>query len=505
VTQIVQGLPDLEVIVDDRPLALPSSSGVARVDVHLALSAPGQLDLVLDDPGLGVADKLPPGANIEIRVSSHVRPLFAGDITACEYVYGPLRRHQLRVRGYERLHRLRRRRPVRVHEAVTVADLTRGMASEIGLGARADGPLPAWPFLIQSRQSDLDLLVDLAARCGRYVVQDGGDLALVDLAGAGPPIALALGDDLVEATFEVNGEWACREVRVSGWNPLAVEDVAGSAGSPRVALTAEARVDPARLGGDGRWPIIDETVPSDEHARALAQAELDSRAAQEVTLRGAALGDPALRPGAIVDVSGAHPHVAGRYVLTEVHHAVDTRRGFITELSSAPPVRRARPSGTIVALGRVSRVDDPDNLGRVRVTLPAWDGVETDWMGVLALGAGSGKGLTILPDVGDTVLVQLFREDPGRGVVMGGLYGAGGSPDAGVEGNGVQRFTLVSAGGQRITVDDKRQSLRFEDKSGSYLDLGPENVTLHAARPMVLEAPGLGVVIRGRTVDFEQK
>ena len=223
-----------------------------------------------------------------------------------------------------------------------------------------------------------------------------------------------------------------------------------------------------------------------------------------MTLRGAALGDPALRPGAIVAVSGVQARVAGRYVLTEVHHAVDTRRGFVSELSSAPPPRRAPPPGTIVALGRVSRVDDPDSLGRVRVKLPAWDGVETDWMGVLSLGAGKDKGLTMLPDVGDTVLVQLFREDPGRGIVLGGLYGTGGSPDTGVDGDRVQRFSLVTAGGQRITVDDTRQSLRVEDKAGSYLELSPDSVTLHAARQMVLEAPGLGVVIRGKTVDFEQ-
>lgn len=510
--QTVHGLPDVAIAVDGEALTLAADTRVERVDVHLALSAPGQLDLVLDDPGLGVAGRMPPGARIEVRVSTHDRPLFDGEITACEYVYGPLRHHQVRVRAYERLHRLRRRRPVRTHAEVTVADLARAMASDVGLemrGASAgDGAirddLPTWPFLIQSRQSDFELLVDLAARCGRYVVQDGDALMLVGLEGWGASLALALGEQLLEATFEVNGESACREVQVSGWNPLVVEEVAASAATARAALSAEARIDPSRLGGDGRWGILDEVVPSEEHARALAQAELDSRAAREVTLRAAALGDPALRPGAIVDVTGVHAHVSGRYVLTEVHHALDPRRGFVSELSSEPPPRRARPSGTIVALGRVTRVDDPERRGRVRVRLPAWDGVETDWMGVLALGAGEGKGLTILPDVDDTVLVQLFREDPGRGVVLGGLYGAHGAPDAGVEGDRVQRFTLLSSGGQRISVDDGRQTLRVEDKAGSYLELSPEKVTLHAARRMILEAPGLGVVIRGQTVDFEQ-
>jgi uncharacterized protein involved in type VI secretion and phage assembly len=503
----VHGLPDIEIVVDGTRLELPATAGLNEVHVHLALSTPGQVELVIDDPELKVADTLAPGVALEVHLSSHELPLFAGEITSCEYVYGPDRRNQLRIRGYERMHRLRRRRPVRAHTDVTVADLARQLAGDVGLGFSdsGGGALPTWPFLIQSRQSDLDLLCDLAGRCGRYVIQAGGDLRLVGLEGEGAPVPLVLGLDLLEAQFEVNGEWACREVRVAGWNPREVEDVAGSASDPRVGLTAEARVDPARLGGDGIWPLVDEAIHSDEHARALAQAELDSRAAHHLALHGAARGDPALRPGTIVDVDGVHAHVAGHYVLTEVHHSVDTRRGFLSEVSSTPPARPVRPPGAIAVLGRVSSVDDPAHLGRVKVNLPAWDGVETDWMGVLSLGAGKGKGLTILPDVGDTVLVQLFREDPGQGVVLGGLFGGNGSPDSGVEGTGVQRFSLVSVGGQRITIDDHKRSLRMQDRTGNFLELSPDTVTLHAERQMILDAPGQGVVIRGQTVDFEQK
>jgi phage protein D/phage baseplate assembly protein gpV len=501
----VEGLPDLELTVDGATLDVAATSGLAEVQVHAALSVPTQFELVFDDPGLALAEKLPPGARVEVKLSSHELPLVTGEITACEYVYAPDRRNQLRVRGYEVLHQLRRRRPLRAHTEVTVVDLARDMASAIGLTVRCDASPPAWPFLIQGRQSDLDLLVDLAGRCGLYLAQHGDELLLITLEGTGAPVPLALGEQLLEARFEVNGEWACNEVQVSGWNPFEVREVSASASDAHVALSAEARVDPARLGGDGVYALVDESVQSDDHARALAQAELDSRAAHQVALTGVAKGDPALRPGTIVELAEVHAHVKGKYVVSEVHHSVDGRRGFLSEISSVPPARRPRPAGAIVALGRVSKVDDPSGLGRVRVKLPAWGGVETDWMGVLSLGAGKKKGLTILPNVDDTVLVQLFREDPGRGVVLGGLFGGDGSPDAGVEGGSVQRFSLATAGGHRITFDDKKETLRVQDKAGSYLELSPETVTLHAKHKMVLEAPGQGVIIRGKTVDFEQK
>jgi hypothetical protein len=90
-------------------------------------------------------------------------------------------------------------------------------------------------------------------------------------------------------------------------------------------------------------------------------------------------------------------------------------------------------------------------------------------------------------------------------VVLGGLFGGNGSPDSGVEGTGVQRFSLVSVGGQRITIDDHKRSLRMQDRTGNFLELSPDTVILHAERQMIFDAPGQAVVIRGQTVDFEQK
>jgi phage baseplate assembly protein V len=151
----------------------------------------------------------------------------------------------------------------------------------------------------------------------------------------------------------------------------------------------------------------------------------------------------------------------------------------------------------------VTRVDDPDRLGRVKAALPTFGNVETDWMSVLCAAAGHAKGLIMVPDVGDHVLVLLAHEDPSQGIVLGGLYGPSGPPDSGVEGSAVRRYTWKTAAGQRIQLDDARQAIRVEDQGGSYLELAPGTVSLHAAVNLVIEAPGQSVVIRGRSIDFE--
>jgi phage baseplate assembly protein V len=149
-------------------------------------------------------------------------------------------------------------------------------------------------------------------------------------------------------------------------------------------------------------------------------------------------------------------------------------------------------------------VEDPDKLGRVRASLPAFGKVETDWMGVLATGAGSGKGFVFLPDVGDQVLVLFVGGEVAQGIVLGGLYGANSPGDYGVEGSSIRRFTIGTPGGQKIKLDDAGESIRLENKGGSFLEFSPEKALLHSVVDLEIEAPGRGVVIKGKTIDFRQ-
>jgi phage baseplate assembly protein V len=158
----------------------------------------------------------------------------------------------------------------------------------------------------------------------------------------------------------------------------------------------------------------------------------------------------------------------------------------------------------MAAWGTVTRIDDPDSLGRIRVSLPAVGHVETDWMGVVAAGAGSGKGFVVLPDVGDQVLVLFIAGETSQGVVLGGLYGVHGPGDYGVEGTRTQRYTLGTRGGQKIRLDDGGESIRVENKGGSFLELSPKKAHLHSVVDLEIEAPGCSVVIKGKTIDFRQ-
>jgi phage baseplate assembly protein gpV len=156
-----------------------------------------------------------------------------------------------------------------------------------------------------------------------------------------------------------------------------------------------------------------------------------------------------------------------------------------------------------VTLGRVTAVDDPDGLGRVRVTLPALGDVDAGWLAVLFPGAGAGKGLVVLPDVDDTVVVALPHQSPEAGIVLGSLFGTVAPPDPGVAGGRVRRWTRRPADGQSIVVDDGAHSVRVENRAGSYVELTPDVMRLHAETDLVIDAPGHAMTVRAASIDFE--
>uniref|UniRef100_UPI00082A69A6 phage baseplate assembly protein V n=1 Tax=Marinobacterium profundum TaxID=1714300 RepID=UPI00082A69A6 len=467
------------------------------------------------------AAAMAPGAALRISVEGFQDPLFVGQVTAVDFVYGPDAPQQVRVRGYDLLHRLRKRQPVSTHVQVSLAELVRTLVADLGVRVQASSDSPVQQQLVQYRQSDLDMITELADRCGLYFTLRDDVLHILTLEGTGIPVALSLGSSLLEARIGVNSDLACRSVEARGWDPWHAEPHRGRADAPRVGREVDARIDLDRVGGSGQRDIVDVAVQGDRQAEGLAQAELDRRVASEVTLWGVADGNPGLQPGTPVEIHGVAAALEGRYILTAVTHVLDRQQGFLSEIDTAPPVIRAPTQGSSMTLGQVTRVDDPEGLGRVRVMLPNYDEIETGWLGVVVPGAGSGKGLIALPDVDDRVLVLFVNGEPAQSLVLGGLYGTQAPPDSGVEAGAVRRFTLVTPGGQRLLLDDVQETLRIECNDGSFLQLSPQEARMgdsqgslieltqdrcriHAATRLEIEAPGQPVVIRGQSIDFER-
>ena len=500
-------LPDVRVRLGGNALSVRERDTLASIRVQQRLSLPTLVELTFLDPPpeLDLLNQLAPGTTLDVALASSDGPgLFRGDVTAVEHAYGPEQGLEVRVRGYDRLHRLRKRQQLRTFEQLSLDGLARELIAAAGLGVNGTAPEVRWSRIAQHGQTDLELLQEILGEAGVYFVARGDTVRLLTLEGEGAAIELHAGGDLWDARFEVNADRATDRVWAGGWDPRNLAAAAVEVSRARLGRSLSASVSATDVGGDGRCVLPDQRGAGRDQIGAQAQAELDRRALADVVFRGTAQGDPRLRPGALVRVRGVARPFEGDYVLTSVTHVLD-EGGYRAELETEPPVDHRSDRPTSILPGTVTAVDDPDRLGRVRVEFDALDGIATEWMPVLLPAAGADRGLVALPDVDDRVLVVLPHGDPARGVVLGAVFGTEAPQDSGVVGGRVRRYTFQTRGGQRLTLDDEANRVRLEDASGTYMEFGPDAVELHATTDLTIEAPGRRIVIVADAVDFERR
>lgn len=497
----------LEVELSGAALTDSEAGKLGAVTVRQRLSLPAQLELVFQGADTDLAEK----AAVLVGLSAVVRgdpdrsTLFEGDITAVEFGYGPDGGLDIHVRAYDLLHRLRKRQSVRDFSNLDMAALARELAGAVGLSVVAHESGHQRPQVVQWRQNDLGLLTEATAGAGLYFAATSDSLELFSLRGGkGAAIDLHLGDDLFEAGFEINGDDAVEEITAVGWDPTSGKRFEETASSARSARTAGARVPLADLGGEPRRTVANIVARDADDVSALAQAGLDRSMASQVVLRGVAAGHTAIRPGATVSVDRVAPTFAGDYQVTEATHLIDAEHGYITSFSTAPPRPSEAPPAAVVAPGIVERVDDPDGMGRVAVSLPTMPTVDTEWMRVLLPGIGEKKGFVMLPNRGDEVLVLFPNADPTAGVVLGGLYAGKEAPDFGVSGGKIQKYTWRTKQGQRIELDEANRRVKIAIPNGSAVTLSRNQVSIHSATDMEIAAPGKTIVIKAKAVDFQQ-
>jgi len=104
-------------------------------------------------------------------------------------------------------------------------------------------------------------------------------------------------------------------------------------------------------------------------------------------------------------------------------------------------------------LARVTSVEDPEKLARVKVELYNFD-TDRDvsvWARVAVPFAGGERGAFFIPSVGDEVLVVHVNGDPRAPVVVGGLWNGADEPPESI-GSRVDRWTITGKAGTRIAI-----------------------------------------------------
>lgn len=120
-----------------------------------------------------------------------------------------------------------------------------------------------------------------------------------------------------------------------------------------------------------------------------------------------------------------------------------------------------RENGILV--GIVTDIEDPDNLGRVRVQFPYLGEQQSYWARISSPMAGDSRGFFFRPEVDDELLIAFEMGDPRRPYVLGALWSKVDPPppDDGKTGENNWRF-IQSRSGHILKFDDTDGAERIE-------------------------------------------
>ena len=166
-------------------------------------------------------------------------------------------------------------------------------------------------------------------------------------------------------------------------------------------------------------------------------------------------------------------------------------------------------------LGVVTDNADPDNLGRVKVSVDLMgDSIETDWIPILIPSAG----YFMLPEVEDQIVVAFMGDRTDSGIVIGGIWSDHQPPpeteensgsDLNKDGENNLRF-IKSRSGNQIILDDKDgeekvQILAADGKTRFEFLVGDEMLNIETDKDMTLSAKGkLGIEAEEGEMKFQK-
>jgi phage protein D len=491
------------------------------------------------------------GKKVEIKLGDALgrttTSLFKGEIVTLEPVFeaGGV---ALRVRGLDRAHRLQRARNIRTFAHVSIADAASRVITEAGLRAAIGPGLDLrLEHIQQDNETDLEFLWRLARRFGAEVFVDD-ETVRIERPEASSPIPLEWPRDVSVFRPRVTAVQQVGAVSVTAFNGAEGEVISATQGQPaQVSENGIARRDAAGAFGNDTLHISSAMLESREEADALAQAMLDHLANGYIAAEGECPGNPRIRAGVAINVTGVGSEFSGVYRVQSSTHVVSGGGAYVTEFTNSPvqTIRGAlggsvdqiaRQFGAHLTVGIVTNNKDEGrdgrDLARVKVSYPHYNPVdEGAWAQVAFANAGPDRGQVMMPQVGDEVLIAFLHADTRFPVVLGSLYNGkakpGGELVAKSEGSYVLRSDMridmkatkeiLVAGGETGTIEVQKD-LALESKTAgltltSQSDMGltskagltekaMQNVTITSdAGNLTVQAKAGSVTLKGLTVE----
>ncbi|MDA0167306.1 VgrG-related protein [Solirubrobacter ginsenosidimutans] len=477
--QAEQHVAGLEIKVAGAALEPRWRNSMIEMKVVDSLTLPDMALVRLKDPTGDAIDSHPLqlGKDLEIKASATgeraTTSIFKGQIAAVEPEFGA-QGVVISIRAYDKAHKLNRQRKTRTFQQMSASDMIRKIAGDSGLSAQVTATSVVHEFFQQSNETDWDFAWRLALMHDYEVVVDDTKLQFrpANKGDGGAPVTLTYQDTMISFRPRMSGVQQPKTVNIRAWDPKGKKVITGTSASG--TTTSKAGVERSKVSNDlggGTTAIADRVAANNGEANALAKSTLDRMSDAFYEADGVAFGNPKITAGCKVKVAGVGQQFSGTYTVTSSTHTYRGATGYQTSFQISgrssrtllelmrPPQERDWSASLVV--GMVTNNNDPDQMGRVRVKYPSLsDTEESAWARIATPSAGNARGLLMLPQVDEEVIVGFEHGDTRRPIVVGSLFNGRDKPGADLMQNRDGSFALLS--NEKIHQHSKKD---FEIKS----------------------------------------
>lgn len=275
---------------------------------------------------------------IQMGYADNLKTLFKGEITGLEPEFSNDEPPVLTVLGYDRGHRIMRKRKTGSFINMKDSDIVSQIAGNNGLKPDVTDTKVSMAYVLQHNQTDLEFLRQRANRIGYEVGVSDQTLYFRPRQNNGKEIlTLSREVELLEFYPRLSTIGQLENVSVQGWDPkkkLAV--FAGSQGDGASLVSAQVtgpvmvrKAFPGNSGGVSTHLAIGSQAEADQ----LANGWFKEMSLQYVVGDGVTIGLPELRAGKLINIKGLGKRFSGRYYVTGTEHSYKPNRGYRTAFS----------------------------------------------------------------------------------------------------------------------------------------------------------------------------
>jgi uncharacterized protein involved in type VI secretion and phage assembly len=207
----------------------------------------------------------------------------------------------------------------------------------------------------------------------------------------------------------------------------------------------------------------------------------------------------------------------GEYRIISIDHCWDGIGNYANEFVAIPASVKVPPITPVPQPcyekqhAVVVENHDVYGLGRIRVRFLWMDETqECPWIRVVSQYAGKGKGLYMLPEIGEEVIVDFMGGDATQPYVIGTVHNGKATTKFGNAGNDIKAIQTRS--GIKVIMNDKEGSLSLEDKNGNGVQMDGDGTVTMKSKDKIVLACGESKVelnkdgtleINGRTIKMD--